>query len=106
MINYPSNPTGNTFNRDELMQIADICRKYGTYVVSDEIYNEFTFEGEHSSIAEFYPEKTIISNGCSKWLSAGGWRLGCFIFPKEMKAFVGSMNMLQSDTFTSVSAPI
>jgi len=63
--------------------------------LSDEIYSETCFSEEgHSSIAEFYPERTIITNGCSKWLGAGGWRLGFMIIPKTMSALLASMNML------------
>lgn len=75
--------------------------------MSDEIYSELNYSDEgHSSISEFYPEKTIITNGASKWLGAGGWRLGFMIVPKGMDEVVRSMNMLQSETFSAVSSPI
>ena len=51
-------------------------------VVSDEIYGKVDFEGNHQSLARYYPEGTIISTGISKWAGAGGWRLGLFGFPK------------------------
>lgn len=106
-LNYPSNPTGTTLNKAELIAIADICRKHGCYVVSDEIYCEqnFTDEG-HTSMAEIYPEKTVISNGISKWLGAGGWRIGFMIIPREMSAVVDAMNMYNSEINSGVSSPI
>ena len=60
----------------------------------------------YNSISEFYPEKTIISNGLSKWCGAGGWRLGYFIIPETLKKLKDSLKILASETFSSVSAPI
>lgn len=95
LLNYPNNPTGTIFTRQELQDIATLSRKYGIYILSDEIYSELNYTDEgHSSISEFYPEKTLITNGASKWLGAGGWRLGFMIIPKEMGEVVKSMNML------------
>lgn len=107
LLNYPNNPTGEVYTRDELQAIADMARKHGVFILSDEIYSEFTFgEQRHISIAEMYPERTVITNGCSKWLGAGGWRLGFMIIPLQMQNVVKSMNRLQSETFSAVSAPI
>jgi aspartate aminotransferase len=62
-----------------------VARKYGAVVLSDEIYGELNFEGRHTSIARFYPEGTIISGGLSKWCGAGGWRLGTFFYPRQLR---------------------
>lgn len=64
------------------------------------------FEGKHKSIARYYPEGTIISTGLSKWAGAGGWRLGTFIFPSELRPLLDAMAIIASETFTSTSAPI
>jgi aspartate aminotransferase len=64
------------------------------------------FKGEHVSVARFYPEGTIISSGLSKWCGAGGWRLGTFSFPPELKWIMDAMAAAASETYTSVSAPI
>lgn len=106
ILNYPSNPTGCTYTDDQLLAIANVARKYGLILLSDEIYGEVNFEGRHKSIARYYPEGTIISTGMSKWLGAGGWRLGTFIFPPELRPLQDAMAIIASETFTSTSAPI
>lgn len=106
ILNYPSNPTGCTYTDDQLLAIANVARKYGLILLSDEIYGEVNFEGAHKSIARYYPEGTIISTGLSKWAGAGGWRLGCFIFPEELRPLQDAMAIIASETFTATSAPI
>lgn len=106
VLNYPSNPTGDTYCIDELRQLAEVCRRFGLIVLSDEIYGELHHTGEHVSIARFYPEGTILSSGISKWCGAGGWRLGTFSFPPELEWLCDAMAAVASETYTSVSAPI
>ncbi len=106
ILNYPNNPTGYTYDADKLRAIADVARKYRVVMLSDEIYGEVHHEGNHRSIAEFYPEGTIISTGLSKWCGAGGWRLGTFTFPDDLKWLLESMAVVASETFTATSAPI
>ncbi|QSP95209.1 aminotransferase class I/II-fold pyridoxal phosphate-dependent enzyme [Marinobacter salinisoli] len=106
ILNYPSNPTGCTYTEDQLLAIANVARKYRLILLSDEIYGEVHFEGKHKSIARYYPEGTIISTGLSKWAGAGGWRLGTFIFPPELRPLLDAMAIIASETFTSTSAPI
>jgi len=106
ILNYPNNPTGLTYTKDELKSIADVAKKYGIIVLSDEIYGETHHDGHHYSIAKYYPEGTIISTGLSKWCGAGGWRLGTFAFPKNLRWLLDAMAVVASETFTSTSAPI
>ena len=106
ILNYPSNPTGCTYTDDQLLAIANVARRYNLILLSDEIYGEVHFEGRHKSIARYYPEGTIISTGMSKWLGAGGWRLGTFIFPPELRPLQDAMAIIASETFTSTAAPI
>lgn len=106
ILNYPSNPTGCTYTDDQLLAIANVARKYRLILLSDEIYGEVHFEGAHKSIARYYPEGTIISTGLSKWAGAGGWRLGTFIFPKELRPLQDAMAIIASETYTATSAPI
>ncbi|HKQ49001.1 MAG TPA: aminotransferase class I/II-fold pyridoxal phosphate-dependent enzyme [Phycisphaerae bacterium] len=106
VLNYPSNPTGQTFTMDELREIAEVCRKFNLIVLSDEIYGQLHFHGEHASIGRYYPEGTIVSSGLSKWCGAGGWRLGTFTFPRELDWLITAMAAVASETYTSVSAPI
>ena len=106
IINYPSNPTGATYDKGTLSTLADVARRYKVIVLSDEIYGELKHEGAQDSIAQYYPEGTIISGGLSKWCGAGGWRLGFFVFPKGLKRLENAMAICASETFTSTSAPI
>jgi aspartate aminotransferase len=106
ILNYPSNPTGCTYPTDKLKQLAAVARKYRVVLVSDEIYGMIHHQGQHVSIARFYPEGTIISSGLSKWCGAGGWRLGTFTFPSELKWLLDAMAIVASETYTSTSAPI
>ncbi len=106
VLNYPSNPTGQTYTAEELEQIAAVARKYNVIILSDEIYGRLHFTGDHVSIARYYPEGTIVSSGLSKWCGAGGWRLGTFTFPRELDWLAEAMAAVASETYTSVSAPI
>lgn len=106
VLNYPSNPVGNTYRADELQEIAEICRRFEVLVLSDEIYAGLHHTGEHASIAQFYPQRTIISSGLSKWCGAGGWRLGTFAFPPELEWLLDAMAAVASETYTSVCAPV
>ncbi len=83
-----------------------MARRYKLILLSDEIYGEVHFEGKHKSIARYYPEGTIISTGLSKWAGAGGWRLGTFIFPPELRPLQDAMAIIASETYTATSAPI
>ena len=106
ILNYPSNPTGATYSSDQLQRIAQVARKYKLILLSDEIYGELHHEGHHDSIARYYPEGTIISSGLSKWCGAGGWRMGMFSFPPELRWLLDAVAVVASETYTSTSAPI
>ncbi len=105
-LNYPSNPSGCTYTQDELKALARVARQYRLIVLSDEVYGELHHRGQHTSIARFYPEGTIISGGLSKWCGAGGWRLGTFVFPRSLQWLLEAMAVVASETYTSTSAPI
>ncbi len=106
ILNYPSNPTGLTYADDQLKALAEVARKYKVVVISDEIYGLLHFEGKHVSISKYYPEGTIVSTGLSKWCGAGGWRLGCFTFPPNLRWLLDAMAIVASETYTATSAPI
>ena len=106
ILNYPSNPTGATYSKEWLKKIAAVARKYKLILISDEIYSLLHHDGNHVSIAQYYPEGTIISSGLSKWAGAGGWRLGTFTFPQNLNWLQNAMAIVASETFTSTSAPI
>ena len=103
-INSPNNPSGTVCKN--LQEIAEISRKYKLIILSDEIYSQLTFEEQYVSISNFYPERTIVSTGLSKWCGAGGWRLGFFAIPNQLEKLKNGLKILCSESFTSVSAPI
>jgi aspartate aminotransferase len=106
ILNYPSNPTGRTYNATELEALAAVARRHRIILLSDEIYGETHHHGEHLSISRWYPEGTIVSSGLSKWCGAGGWRLGTFTFPQQLRWLLQAMASVASETYTSTSAPI
>ena len=81
---YPNNPTGAVMGYDDLKEIVDFVIKHDLYVISDEIYSELTYNGNHVSIASFpgMKERTIVINGFSKSYAMTGWRLGYACGPK------------------------
>ena len=78
MLNLPCNPTGGTCSREQLEKIAAFAREKDLLVLSDEIYSELTFDGEHVSIASLpgMAERTIFLHGFSKAFAMTGWRIG------------------------------
>ena len=104
ILNSPNNPTGQVC--ENLEEISNVVNKYNLIILSDEIYSELTFTNNYKSISNFCPEKTIISTGLSKWCGAGGWRLGYFIVPEGLNNIKKIINVLASETFSAVSAPI
>ena len=103
-LNSPNNPSGQVC--EKLDEISNVAKKYNLIILSDEIYSELAFRENYKSISNFCPEKTIISTGISKWCGAGGWRLGYFIIPNELSEINKMINVLASETFSAVSAPI
>jgi len=75
-LNYPSNPTGVTYNEKELQALAEAIAQYDIFVISDEIYSELTYGAKHTSIAKLLPDRTILLNGVSKSYAMTGWRVG------------------------------
>ncbi|MBR1692408.1 MAG: aminotransferase class I/II-fold pyridoxal phosphate-dependent enzyme [Lachnospiraceae bacterium] len=86
ILPFPNNPTGAIMEREDLEAIAPVIEKHDLIVISDEIYSELTYKGNHVSIAAI-PEmqkRTILINGFSKGFAMTGWRLGYACAPKEI----------------------
>lgn len=77
-LNSPQNPTGGVLTREDLDFIADMAHKYNFYILSDEIYNRFVYEGEHASMMSVpgILEHLVLLDGHSKTYAMTGWRLG------------------------------
>lgn len=83
LLNYPTNPTGVTYSREQIKSFAEVLSKHDVFVVSDEVYSELNYSNQgHVSIAEYLPEQTILINGLSKSHAMTGWRIG-FVFATE-----------------------
>ena len=82
------------------------CKKLNITVLSDEIYGLLNFKGQHVSMAKWYPEGTIVTSGFSKWSSAGGWRVGYAIVPKEMHCIMTILQSAASQTYSCAPAPM
>lgn len=86
MLNFPTNPTGGTMTRTDLLKIAEVVLKHNLLVITDEIYSELTFEGQHVSIASLpgMRERTIFLHGFSKAYAMTGFRIGYACGPVEL----------------------
>ena len=102
VICYPNNPTGATMARAELEPVAEFAREHDLLVLSDEVYADLTYEGEHASIATLpgMRERTVVCNGFSKAYAMTGLRLGYAMAPT---AAIESMNRIHQ--YTMLSAP-
>ena len=87
ILNYPANPTGITYSREQLEALAAVLRKYEVFVVCDEVYSELTYTGEtHVSLGTMLRDQAIIINGLSKSHAMTGWRLGFIFAPANFSA--------------------
>ena len=87
ILNYPANPTGITYSREQLEALAAVLRKYEIFVVCDEVYSELTYTGEnHVSLGTMLRDQAIIINGLSKSHAMTGWRLGFIFAPANFSA--------------------
>lgn len=86
MLNFPTNPTGGTMTRTDLLKIAEVVMRHNLLVITDEIYSELTFEGQHVSIASLpgMRERTIFLHGFSKAYAMTGFRIGYACAPVEL----------------------
>lgn len=100
LFSSPNNPAGSSLSYEQLKQIADIVKKHPKItVISDEIYEHITFDGEHTTISQFdgISDQLIIVNGVSKGFAMTGWRIGYMVGPKEL---ISACDKLQGQ-FTS-----
>ena len=86
VLPFPNNPTGAVMTREDLAVIVPVIIENDLFVISDEIYSELTYNGDHVTIASFpgMKERTILINGFSKSYAMTGWRLGYAAGPAEI----------------------
>lgn len=102
ILSYPNNPTGGTMDREALIKIADVVKKYDLLVLTDEIYAELVYDEPFVSIAELpgMRERTIVINGFSKGFAMTGWRLGFVAGPELFME-----QLLKLHQYTIMAAP-
>ncbi len=102
VLPFPNNPTGAIMEKDDLEAIAEVVIEKDIFVLSDEIYSELSYKGDHVSITSIpgMKERTILINGFSKAYAMTGWRLGYTCGPKEIIE-----QMLKIHQFAIMCAP-
>ncbi len=102
LISYPNNPTGAIMERKDLEDLVDVIIKHDLIVITDEIYCELSYKGQHVSIASMpgMQERTILINGFSKAYAMTGWRLGYALAPAGIMEY-----MLKIHQFAIMSSP-
>ena len=102
ILAYPNNPTGGIMTKEELEAVLPVIEEHDLLVVSDEIYGELTYGGEHCSVASLngMKERTVLLGGFSKAFAMTGWRVGFACAPKEVDAA-----MLKIHQYTTLCAP-
>jgi aminotransferase len=100
VFNFPTNPTGVTYRREDVKALAEILEKHDLFVISDEIYSELTYGEGHVSMAEYLPEQTILLNGVSKSHAMTGWRIGFICAPA---AITTELSKIHQFTITSAT---
>lgn len=109
ILPFPNNPTGAVMREEHLKEIADVLKDTDIMVLSDEIYAELTYSGDHVSIASIddMKERTVIVNGFSKTYSMTGWRLGYAVGPapiiKQMTK-IHQFGIMSSPTISQYAA--
>merc|ERR1712216_181155 len=86
IICSPGNPSGGVLNSEDLDVVAEVAKSSGAWVLSDEIYSQLVFDGQHDSVATRpgMAERTIILDGCSKNFAMTGWRVGFGLYPPAL----------------------
>lgn len=106
LVNSPANPSGAVATAEDLAMVAEVAKRHGLAVVSDEIYEPFVYEGEYVSMGSFLPDAIILS-GLSKAAAMTGWRLGWALGPREVIAAMSNVQMYSfvcAPSFAQVAA--
>jgi aspartate/methionine/tyrosine aminotransferase len=91
IINNPSNPTGGVFDEATVKGLVELARKHDLWLISDEVYEDLIFAGDHVPAARFDSERVITISGVSKSYAMTGWRIGWAITNPELVALCGKI---------------
>ncbi len=104
LIGFPNNPTGSVMTHGELAELAQIAAEHDLLVISDEIYDRLTYDGEHTCFATLpgMADRTVLLNGFSKTYAMTGWRIGYACGPADI---INAMMCIHSYTMMSAPTP-
>jgi len=105
ILNNPNNPTGKHYNKEDVIQLANLCKRYNVLVLADEIYAKLAYYKPFYSISEEYPENTLIASSISKDMACGGHRLGWIGFPKKQEELFSIIQAYSSTIYSCASHP-
>jgi aspartate aminotransferase len=106
VLNYPSNPVGSVYYRENLEAIAKLAVQHNFFLISDEIYEKLVYDYEHVSIAALDPsfkERTIICHGVGKTYAMTGWRIGYTAGPADIIKAMGNIQSQSTSNPTSIA---
>jgi len=95
ILNFPNNPSGAMIAADELEEIIELARARSFYVIYDECYEKFVYDGPPLSAARYGKENVILIGSCSKTYAMTGWRIGWACGPAEV---IQAMEKVQSQS--------
>jgi len=104
ILNSPCNPTGVVYSRDEVEALAKVAAEKDILVMTDDIYEQFSYDGPPASIAKYH-EKVLVLRGFSKSYAMTGWRLAYVAAPAPMRPVLEEMTKIQQYTFVCAPTP-
>ncbi|HOK65508.1 MAG TPA: aminotransferase class I/II-fold pyridoxal phosphate-dependent enzyme [Anaerohalosphaeraceae bacterium] len=104
ILNSPANPTGTVYTEEEVRAVAQIACRHNLILLSDEIYDVFSYDHPNPCVGRFY-EKTLLLKGFSKSAAMTGWRMGYAACTKALAPLMEAMNMIQQYTFVCAPTP-
>ncbi len=104
ILNSPANPTGVVYSADEIQKIVEVARQKDIIILSDEIYDVFSYDSKCPSVGSYY-DKALILNGFSKTSGMTGWRVGYAACTEKLAPLMEKMMMIQQYTFVCAPTP-
>lgn len=103
VFNFPTNPTGVTYRKKDLIALAEVLKNHDIFVLSDEVYSELTYGDPHESIATYLPNQTLVISGVSKSHAMTGWRIGLLCGPEEIIGEIMKVHQFSITTTTTIA---